>query len=507
MRAKKIVVTVLALTNFIHLQSLAEEYAWQFNHEIFDPKIQGKHTSPDSACRWAFDYAFQYYADYHPVRPSTQEDRWWFNDDSVPNDHTWVCAVQNDPNVPTDQDRYPVKRIGSTCLQGKEFNKFTGQCEAEAIEDSCPSSTIGNPINFLTGYKIQSETDFASLKNVRPNQIEFSRFYSSINGAWIHNYSSRLIFESNLITLFHSDGKKSSFDKTENSYTPKQPELGKLTKHSEHWSYHSPENALYEFDNLGRLSKITKHGVSQLISHTNNEIIISDAHGMSIQISEDSKKQPIKLITKNMQIDYKYNTYLQLTSVTRKYPDSFDRRQYLYEDTRDSRLLTAIIDERGEKSATWAYDEQGRAISSEHADSAAKVLVSYNTDGSTTVTNELGKKTNYKYESIQGVRRITSIDGEPTISCPKSNSIFTYDERGLLKTQVDNKGNTTTYTYNDRNLESSRTQASGTPQARTISTEWHPSLFLPILVTEPDRITKYAYDDQGRQLNKSITPR
>lgn len=229
--------------------------------------------------------------------------------------------------------------------------------------------------------------------------------------------------------------------------------------------------------------------------------------GTSIQFSEDSKKQPKKLIAKNVQIDYRYNKYWQLISVTRTYPDTFDKRQYLYEDPRDSRLLTAIIDERGMLFATWAYDEQGRAISSEHADGAEKVLVSYNADGSTTVTNELGKKTNYQFKFIQGSKRITAIDGEPTPSCPSSNSTFTYDERGRLKTQTDNKGNITTHTYSDRNLESSRTQASGTPQARTISTEWHPSLFLPVTVTEPDRMTQYTYDDQGRQLNQSVTPR
>ncbi|MGV8584367.1 RHS repeat domain-containing protein, partial [Pseudomonas aeruginosa] len=57
---------------------------------------------------------------------------------------------------------------------------------------------------------------------------------------------------------------------------------------------------------------------------------------------------------------------------------------------------------------------------------------------------------------------------------------FTYDERGLLKTRRDNQGNLTTYEYNERGLEILRTEAAGTAQARTIATDWHPRLALPV---------------------------
>ncbi|WP_241492034.1 RHS repeat protein [Pseudomonas sp. TTU2014-080ASC] len=88
--------------------------------------------------------------------------------------------------------------------------------------------------------------------------------------------------------------------------------------------------------------------------------------------------------------------------------------------------------------------------------------------------------------------------GNTTLSfCPNSNSTFTYDNRGLLKTKLDKKGNLTTYDYNERDLEISRTEAAGTPQARTITTEWHPTLFLPVSITEPNQITSYTYNTQG----------
>ncbi|OEC48542.1 hypothetical protein A9G05_26075 [Pseudomonas sp. ENNP23] len=166
-----------------------------------------------------------------------------------------------------------------------------------------------------------------------------------------------------------------------------------------------------------------------------------------------------------------------------------------------------MTDERGIRYATWAYDDQGRAISSEHAGGAEKVTVAYNADGSSTVTNALGKRTTYRFQTIQGVRRITAIEGEPSANCPNSNATFTYDDRGLVKTRTDNKGHVTTFDYNERGLEVSRTEAFGTPQARTVTTTWHPMLFLPLTVTEPDRITTYRYDDQGRQLSQSVSQR
>ncbi len=69
---------------------------------------------------------------------------------------------------------------------------------------------------------------------------------------------------------------------------------------------------------------------------------------------------------------------------------------------------------------------------------------------------------------IQGIKRIVAIEGEPSPNCPSSNSTFTYDERGLLSSKRDNNGNLTTYQYNVRGLETSRTEAAGTAQARTI---------------------------------------
>ncbi|MDF5993427.1 UNVERIFIED_CONTAM: RHS repeat protein [Pseudomonas aeruginosa] len=143
-------------------------------------------------------------------------------------------------------------------------------------------------------------------------------------------------------------------------------------------------------------------------------------------------------------------------------------------------------------------------MSSEHANGAEKVSLAYNFDGSTTVTNEYGKQATYRFQVIRGSKHIVAIEGQPSPNCPSSNSTFTYDERGLLKTRRDNQGNLTTYEYNERGLEILRTEAAGTAQARTIATDWHPRLALPVRLEEAGRSTHYWYDGDGNKVGETV---
>jgi YD repeat-containing protein len=60
------------------------------------------------------------------------------------------------------------------------------------------------------------------------------------------------------------------------------------------------------------------------------------------------------------------------------------------------------------------------------------------------------------------------------------------------------------YTFDTtRNLETKRVEASGTAQARTITTQWHPSYRLPTAIAAPKKITTFAYDANGNLLTKS----
>ncbi|MGH8421791.1 MAG: DUF6531 domain-containing protein, partial [Pseudomonas fluorescens] len=448
-------ITILFLTLTLHQYSTAEIYNWKV-WSLRDYPTQ--HNSPEIACQ----------ALHKKLSAEDEEILEYIA--AIPHetyDWKWLCKIDYIPIEVEEEDGGPdpgtftaqILLTGDSCGKNQSLNKLTGICEVESIDDSCLSNLVGNPIDFLTGHKVESEIDFPPIKEKRKvNEIEFSRNYNSKSGAWTHNYASRMLFNTNTVSIAHTNGKISTFEKVKGSYLPRKPIAESLIKTDTQWEYQSPENYFYIFDEKGRLSEIRKLGAVQLIKYDANHIYVADSYGTSINFTEDNKSQPLRFSSEVMQIEYEYDDYRQLTSVSKIYPNIVNKKRYLYQDPRDSRLLTSIIDERGVNYASWSYDDHSRAISSQHAEGAEKTTIQYNLDDSTTVTNTLGKSTNYKFGYFYGFKRITSIDGEPSVNCPKSNSTFTYDERGFLKSKTDNNKNTTLYTHNDRGLEISRTE-------------------------------------------------
>lgn len=103
------------------------------------------------------------------------------------------------------------------------------------------------------------------------------------------------------------------------------------------------------------------------------------------------------------------NMAYNLTSVT--YPDS-SSKTYHYEDSSLPNHLTGITDQNGIRFATWTYDAQGRALTSEHAvtTNAApqeRFLFSWGSTGDTTVTDPKGNKEVFKFITILGVKKLT----------------------------------------------------------------------------------------------------
>jgi YD repeat-containing protein len=187
-------------------------------------------------------------------------------------------------------------------------------------------------------------------------------------------------------------------------------------------------------------------------------------------------------------------------------PTDNPRVRYLYEDARFPNALTGIIDENGERFATWSYDAELRANLSMHADGAERTDIVYDeTTNSRTVTNALGKQTIYYHQLVQGRNKMIRAEGLPTLNCPATTGTNTYNADGLIASTTDRNGNITTYQYNSRALEISRTEALGKAGQQTTATEWHPGLPLPTKITEPGRTTDLTYDIAGRLIQRSVT--
>jgi YD repeat-containing protein len=93
-----------------------------------------------------------------------------------------------------------------------------------------------------------------------------------------------------------------------------------------------------------------------------------------------------------------------------------------------------------------------------------------------------------------------------TDNTPYAYSRYFYDTLGNLTTRYNWRGYRTTYSHDAEGRQTSRTEASGTSSAKTVSTTWDTQLNKPLVITEPNRITEYTYDSEGRLLNKTVRP-
>jgi len=166
--------------------------------------------------------------------------------------------------------------------------------------------------------------------------------------------------------------------------------------------------------------------------------------------------------------------------------------------------LTGLQDENGVRFATWTYDCDGRATSTERASGAEHYAISYGV-GIRTVVDPLGTSRAFSLVNVLGVGKVTGTSQPAVSGTGTASNAFSYDTNGNVASRTDYNGNRTNYAYDlARNLEASRTEgltAAGgtTPQTRTITTQWHPTFRLPTSIAEPLRITRFVYDADGTQ--------
>lgn len=406
------------------------------------------------------------------------------------------------------------------CPDGQVKNEISGQCEdpnkdQDRKEAGDPASAplggvitcVGNPVSVASGNKFQEEEDFRDAGG----ELVFKRYYNGIGRRWTYSYGMTLQTSGNTLLLTFEDGRSSIFTLTNGVAVAEPTEQGSLKKVNGQWVYTAPDNSVYTFDVVGFLvRKQMPDGRAQSIAYAfqstgNVAFTVTDSAGRTLQFVTKWYQGPLQSLTAGgMTITYTTGVQNVITSVTKSWGSHTTTRTYVYEDTNNPALLTGIIDERGIRYATWHYDAQGRATSSEHANGAEKVSLVYQDDGSVVVTNALGHKVTYRYQVIQGIKRVTAIEGEPAAGCPASNSTYTYTARGQVETKTDALGTVTAYEYDAMGRETKRVEAKGTPQERTITTTWDPTRFLPLTVTTADRVATYTYDDQGRLKSTSV---
>lgn len=328
-----------------------------------------------------------------------------------------------------------------------------------------------------------------------------------------------LLAQSNLMTVTRSNGGQLYFEKNGTAWQAVSDQTVQLEQLATGWRLTDADDTVEMYDATGKLITITsQEGQIQTLDYTlpsanggddNPATLdrVTGPYGRELYFAYNSSGFLQSVTTPDGLITYSNDQNGNLASVT--YPDN-TTRFYVYDKANQYHHLTGIIDEKGNRFATWDYDTQGRAILSKHALNTEAVTFTYNTDGTTTINDPLGGSHTYTFETVQGKPRVTNVTGDACLTCTNSQiKSRTYDANGYLQSTLDLAGNLTNYSYNTRGLQDERTEAVGTNEERRIVTQWHADYREPTQIDVYDKNntlikrTINSYDTQGRLENST----
>jgi YD repeat-containing protein len=358
------------------------------------------------------------------------------------------------------------------------------------------------------------ETDY---RGSRPFPLMVSRAYNSIDGGWQVFPEIRFVPGEVAVQVIRPDGKGltyfpfsgTSWRATGTDITGELDRLVDSSGIPVGWRYRTLDDQVELYDEQGRIASATQRsGISHSYSYTASDITVTHSFGGGLVYALDSDGRITGFTDPGGNTyGYDYDANGLITAVT--YPDNSGSRTYHYDDPINNDLLTGISDGNDNRFATWTYDNKRRAISSEHSGSAERETFDYSFVDDpdfpqTKVRNALGKDTTYHYFTVNGARKVFHVTGHASPNCVASNQSYGFDASAFIASKTDWKDNVTSYVRNARGQELSRTEATGSPQERTITTDWHSTFNLPIKIAEPGRETTFTYDASGNELNRSV---
>lgn len=388
--------------------------------------------------------------------------------------------------------------------------------------------SVGNPVSPANGVKTETEVDY---QGSGPFPLRFVRTYLSYlpNGSpvghkWNSNYHQRLRFPDGTtamappeaVLVQRRDGGWQQYVYRSGTYSgsadvPERLErltdgLGRTTQ----WRLRNNDDETESYDADGRLQSIeSRTGLRHTLSYAADGLLerVTDSFGRSLAFEHDAMTHQVTAVIdpELRRISYTYDAG---ALVRVDYPDTTSRR-YHYETPGWPTLLTGITDGRGQRYASWKYDEQGRVIESTHADGAERVALQYE-DNRTTVTDARNVSRTYLFARIFDSQRMTEMS-EPCAGCGGNSSArIAYDGAGYPSLITDHNGNQTQVRVNARGLPEQWTRALGKPEAQTVSVQWHATWNLPAQVTEigatgTTKITTYEYDSRGNPSRRTVS--
>ena len=236
---------------------------------------------------------------------------------------------------------------------------------------------------------------------------------------------------------------------------------------------------------------------------------MSDSFGRKLICAYDAVGRIASITPSNGRgVSYGFGEEGQLDSIT--LPEQ-KTRKYGYEIIREpgsvdvALRIKSVADQSNVEFLRLTYDEKGRATSRSFGPGVGEMIVDYSNPSSRTITDSLSTTRNVTFAKILGRNRRLTLSSQCSECEDGGTAARVFDKFGNVIERTDFNGVKTTYEFDTaRGLQTSRTEAAGTPLARTIKTKWHPNFRLPESITEPLRTTTYEYDANGNLLKKTV---
>lgn len=402
-------------------------------------------------------------------------------------------------------------------------NGLSDRIEKQAITQFC-SVEEGNPCSPITGNKTAYEVDYQhptlSFRRTYNSAMELPGIKLPHNAAatelpgalpfgegWSHSYSDyvlgadqRYLITSNghLEQFMPIGGQWRSFNNV--GQTMERTGSGQNVRFT--LTKVGGERRVY--DVKGRLIEVypvDSPGNPTILLYNNDDLLseVIDPSGRGLSFNYTNGRVTSIVQPDGGVINYQVDTNNNLTTVT--YADS-SSKTYHYENTDLPHHLTGITDENSNRYSTYSYDMYGRGLTSEHAGGVYRYEFEYMENNSTHVLTPLGDHINYAFGNGTFMKVDNRVDLSGTTSYNYNNTPFGIS---YVDEMTDHNGNVTTYDYAGFDFhETSRTEAVGTPEERTIETDWDNDLNRVTEIRHPGQTTSYTYDNEGRMLTQTI---
>jgi RHS repeat-associated protein len=400
----------------------------------------------------------------------------------------------------------------------------SGDCETRP--------NVGNPINAGIGNKYQEVIDIAA---TGASPLTWSRFYNSgaigegeaaragkptlpglakLGARWRGTYDRSLSAvkgaDGERVRLQRHTGERIDFVESAGRYQSTVDPRGQLAREGDGWLYRPAAGEDAErYNAKGQLISLGAGTVGHVtLRYADALVQVSDIQGRTLALAYDSAGRVQSVSDgSGIAVTYAYDetaeTGLNADLASATYADgsshrySYNDRGYVEGNVALPHALTGIVDETGERFASFWYDGEGRAIRTEHAEGIDAVALSRELDGSVSVTGPTKAVRRYRYAEVRGSRRLVGVDQPGGSGCGAANSKIEYNADGTVLRRTGFDGRTTEYKYDVNGNEIEQTEAPGTASARKIVTTWHATMDLPVRITWPGREERFTYDAFG----------